>query len=71
MSELKPTPQERFEALESLCHRYFEALVIDLENVRSLKAASPGVRTYDQWEKGLASIVESHPTPIISVNPTK
>ena len=71
MTELKPTPQERCEALESLCQRYFEALVIDLENVRSMKAASPGVRTFDRWEEGLASIVESHPSPIISVIPTK
>ena len=67
--ELNPDPDQRIEAVEKLCHRYYEALKVSLGNIQSIKAASPGVKTYDEWEKSLASIVDSHPThPIIPVD---
>ena len=59
--EIVCPPEQRIAALEKLCKRYYEALEIDLGNVRSLKAASPGVKTFDEWEKFLAGIVEHHP----------
>ena len=59
--ELVCPPEQRVASLEKLCRMYYEALEIDLGNVRSLKAASPGVRTFDEWEKWLAHIVEHHP----------
>ena len=54
----------RIEALEKLCKRYYEALVIDLGNVRSLKAASPGIKTFDAWESELVEIVDHHPSRV-------
>lgn len=33
--------------------RYLDALETTLSNVRSIKAASPGVRLYDEWERML------------------
>lgn len=70
LNEVRVDLRARVDALESLCARSFSALEISLGNVRSLKAASPGVRAYDEWETILAAIVESQPPPIISVNPT-
>ena len=54
----------RIEALEKLCKRYYEALVIDLGNVRSLKAASPGIKTFDVWESELVKVVDHHPSRV-------
>ena len=54
---LVPNPEDRILALEDLCKGYHETLEMSLSNVRSLKAASPGVKVYDEWEKELCRVL--------------